>query len=291
MPLCITCTTPIPHLYTVYESAYNLRLEQCKNCLSFADPYVEHDSLTLILDLILMKRGVYRHLLYNRGSEPRTAYEKKVNQLVHWYHVLTINVPKNAPVQDETNSFDPKDEARWMQILRLGSGVLLVDAFIRWAQLHPQISADISQWTNETSAIFARILAGCFIETVAFHGGVMLASWIVLRLLDWCKTWRNLNKEAISGPGGSPYQFHGVHYENALVARALEMWDEDKLDREWVVRNVLGGMAAGFGIRGNASFSLILAGWVVKTAVAELMKDWVGAGGHDVDVWLAYSIP
>lgn len=36
---------------------------------------------------------------------------------------------------------------------------------------------------------------------------------------------------------------------------------------------------------------VILIGWLVKTAVAELLKDWVGAGGHDVKVWLAYSIP
>jgi hypothetical protein len=42
-------------------------------CHTFADPYVEHDTLTLVLDLILLKRGVYRHLLYNRGSEPRHA--------------------------------------------------------------------------------------------------------------------------------------------------------------------------------------------------------------------------
>jgi hypothetical protein len=27
--------------------------------------------LTLLLDLILLKRAVYRHLLYNRGVEPR----------------------------------------------------------------------------------------------------------------------------------------------------------------------------------------------------------------------------
>jgi hypothetical protein len=32
---------------------------------------------------------------------------------------------------------------------------------------------------------------------------------------------------------------------------ALEILDEDKLDREWAVRNVLGGMAAGFGLRGE----------------------------------------
>jgi hypothetical protein len=44
-------------------------------CYAFVDPYVEHDSLTLLLDLILLKRGVYRHLLYNRGSEPRKAVD------------------------------------------------------------------------------------------------------------------------------------------------------------------------------------------------------------------------
>jgi Predicted membrane protein len=42
-------------------------------CFAFADPYVEHDSLTLLIDLILLKRGVYRHLLYNRGTEARRA--------------------------------------------------------------------------------------------------------------------------------------------------------------------------------------------------------------------------
>jgi hypothetical protein len=89
MPICTTCTHPAPYLYTVYQSAHNLRLEQCvrirsdsarvsyrcvwtkTKCNAFADPYVEHDTLTLVLDLILLKRGVYRHLIYNRGTPPR----------------------------------------------------------------------------------------------------------------------------------------------------------------------------------------------------------------------------
>ena len=29
MPICTSCTHPIPFLYTVYESDCNLRLEQC----------------------------------------------------------------------------------------------------------------------------------------------------------------------------------------------------------------------------------------------------------------------
>ena len=41
------------------------------HCGSFADPYVEHDLTIIVLDLILLKQGVYRHLLFNRGSKPR----------------------------------------------------------------------------------------------------------------------------------------------------------------------------------------------------------------------------
>lgn len=44
-------------------------------CAEFADPYVEYDTLTLLLDLILLKRGVFRHILFNRGYEPRRVVE------------------------------------------------------------------------------------------------------------------------------------------------------------------------------------------------------------------------
>ena len=104
MPICTTCTAAVPFLYTVYESAYNLRLEECvgtlllltllgpypltpcplimldqTHCHAFADPYVEHDTLALVLDLILLKRGVFRHLLYNRATEPRRETGKATN--------------------------------------------------------------------------------------------------------------------------------------------------------------------------------------------------------------------
>jgi hypothetical protein len=48
----------------------------------------------------------------------------------------------------------------------------------------------------------------------------------------------------------SAHSWNGTLYNNVFVSRALEILDEDKLDREWVARNVLGGMAAGFGLRG-----------------------------------------
>lgn len=38
------------------------------------------------------------------------------------------------------------------------------------------------------------------------------------------------------------------------IGTILDMLTEEKLDREWVVRNVLGGMAVGFGLRGTSLF-------------------------------------
>ncbi|KAH7928120.1 Arv1-domain-containing protein [Leucogyrophana mollusca] len=329
MPICTTCTHPIAHLYTVYESAYNLRLEQCSNCQAFADPYVEHDSLTLLLDLILLKRSVYRHLLYNRGTEPSRAHNLSKNQNTdHQLHKPALRDKEHL-----------REKARWWLILQLGGGLLAVDAFIRWAHLNPLMSSSISLWTAETNIAFLRIMIGCFIEMVAFHGGVVFASFFVMMLSDWIRSWGSSSPPVASGvrqefryslipltifyssltklfllfllsiwrPSSSvtkastssttPYYWDTSYYDNPFIASALEIWDEDKLDREWVVRNVLGGMAAGFGLRVVLDCHpiyttiVILVGWVVKTAVAGLLKDWVGGDEHSGEVWLAYSIP
>lgn len=104
----------------------------------------------------------------------------------------------------------------------------------------------------------------------------------------------------------------------AFVQSAMHVFDDDKLDREWIVRNILGGMCAGFGLRGTYllcpmcrqeslspsiyflvildihpifSTIVILAGWVVKTAVASLLSNWVGGDRSSGEAWLAYSIP
>lgn len=64
MPLCITCSHPIPHLYTTYSKADDrtlgkgVRLTQCPNCKRFADKYVEHDYVVLFIDLVLIKPQV-----------------------------------------------------------------------------------------------------------------------------------------------------------------------------------------------------------------------------------------
>ena len=72
MPICIACRLPLKVLYTSYKAADDrtlgrgVRLTQCPRCKQFADKYVEHDFVILFIDLVLLKPGVYRHLLFNR---------------------------------------------------------------------------------------------------------------------------------------------------------------------------------------------------------------------------------
>lgn len=73
--------------------------------------------------------------------------------------------------------------------------------------------------------------------------------------------------------------------------------DDNQLDREWIIRNVLGGMSAGFGLRVVLdchpvfTMIIILFGWIAKTLMAALIGGWAGGTNLSGEEWLAYSIP
>lgn len=310
MPICTQCTYPVPYLYTLYQSVNNLRLEQCPNCLGFADPYVEHDALTLLLDLILLKREVYRHLLFNRGCEPR--------------HMGKTGVTDATP---ETCTRQSRSKNTWQLVIQLGLGLILVDAVIRWRDAKSVIPESSSHYS------FRQVVLACSFDTFSFHIGVTCASVLLLKLMDWFRIAFNRpgspklgtrdefriplvsltlfyssftklflllllaiwpqssspNSKVGSGPGaGLP----------AFVARlevtqsALSLLDETYLDRAWVIRNVLGGMSAGFGLRvlldchPVLTTLVVLFGWLSKSLLTQVTDSWAGMG-----VALEYSIP
>ncbi|VDB94332.1 unnamed protein product [Peniophora sp. CBMAI 1063] len=320
MPLCVSCAQPVPHLYTVYQSANNVRLEQCPSCHSLADPYVEHDNLIVLLDLILLKRGVYRHLLFNRGSPPRYAATKP-----------GPDGSKESPAGADHMT----ENARWSFTLRVGLAVVFIDAFIRWSELKPPSDSQ-EPWTTEDAHLFGRVLLGCLIETLTFHAGITVSSFIVLSLLDWVASRRTVKAEPSSVRQALRYSHiplcllyssatkffllfllavwdtsstqtpstaiphaykHTLHFENPLLLSIWKALDDDTLDRRWVVRNVLGGMAAGFGLRVvldcHPIFTtlIILAGWAVKTGVSSFVSGFVGQDRIVGEAWLEYSIP
>ncbi|TFK33461.1 Arv1-like family-domain-containing protein [Crucibulum laeve] len=345
MPICTTCSQSIAYLYTVYESEYNLRLEKCSQCRAFVDPYVEHDTLTLVLDLILLKRGVYRHLLYNRGTDPRRLVGKSASN--------TSNIQKSN-IEPLFMIFGK----RWLLTCHLGGALIFLDAcmspfissywlavlipmitVIRWSYLHPNQPKDVSPWTEETIKDFFRVLLGTFAETFAFQSGIIFACYITLKLVDWLKSfWYSKSRCQVSDirrefrlsliplslfyssliklfllflltiwvPKSTPSPHPGrelpewtriLGNNTTHMKGALELLYDDRIDREWIVRNVLGGMSAGFGLRiildiyPSFTTMIILAGWASKTLVARLVSDWVGGNEGTGEAWLAYSIP
>ncbi|KAL1730000.1 Arv1-domain-containing protein [Schizophyllum commune] len=316
MPICTTCTAAVPFLYTVYESAYNLRLEECTQCHAFADPYVEHDTLALVLDLILLKRGVFRHLLYNRGTEPRRETGK-------------ITRTQADTSSEALRDVEREKVRRWKFVTRLGLPLVAADAFIRWCHLNPGQPYDESPWAQENIRSLTRAFLGCAAETVAFHLGVALSCYIAVRALKaydaFCQRvpsdvrqefrcslvpltlfYSSLTKLFLlfmltiwkPSPAG-PASDYAIGLPDVLrsndgARQIFHLLDDDRIDREWVVRNVLGGMSAGFGLRvildANPFVTtvVILIGWAVKTAMAQYVSAWMGEAS---EAWLAYSIP
>jgi len=323
MPLCTHCAESVAYLYTLYHSGNNVRLEQCSSCRAPADPYVEHDLLVIALDLILLKRGVYRHLLFNRGTPPR-----KVDQTARGY-----DQPKGQSTEDKLAEDRNRERTRRWMILRIGTGVVLVDSLVRWSRLRGNnflLSPESTSWIdNGEASAFLRILLGSLVETATFHGGITLASILVLTALDWIARWQKPPKP----PSSIRQQLRYSHislclfyssFTKFMLLAVLSVWgpqaqkdippttyvykmpldgplwhllDDNVSDRTWLVRNLLGGMSTGFGLRVvldcHPFFTtlVIFSGWVIKTSVVSLVREFIGPGNGVEETWLVYSIP
>jgi len=188
-------------------------------------------------------------------------------------------------------------------------------------------------WNKEIFLAFFRFFLGTAAETIAFHGGVVLSFYIMMNIAELILTPQsNIRKEfrlsmislslfyssltklfllllltiwlpasSVSSPrieNALPSWLNHLWAGNSnFVGEILEMLDDDKLDREWIVRNVLGGMSAGFGLRVILDIHpffttlIILSGWFAKNAMASFVSGWVGGNARAGAAWLAYSIP
>ncbi|XP_023247050.1 protein ARV1 isoform X2 [Copidosoma floridanum] len=64
MYTCINCGAHVDKLYRRYSPSV-LKIVKCENCGKFADKYVEYDPVIVLVDLVLLEKPAYRHLLYN----------------------------------------------------------------------------------------------------------------------------------------------------------------------------------------------------------------------------------
>ncbi|SCV74683.1 BQ2448_7712 [Microbotryum intermedium] len=66
--VCVHCNRRVSSLYITYSDPSNTSLLQCASCGHLLDVYTTLTFPVLLVDLLLFKPRVYRHLLTNRGS-------------------------------------------------------------------------------------------------------------------------------------------------------------------------------------------------------------------------------
>ncbi|KIJ22987.1 hypothetical protein M422DRAFT_39857, partial [Sphaerobolus stellatus SS14] len=281
-------------------------------CLSFADPYVEYDTFNLMLDLILLRRGVFRHLVFNRGSKPK-------------------RVTAVGPTSEDVNLAKDAEEMemrRRRNILKIGLLSIFADTFTRWIYHYPLMKredrSEIRSWNLDDKAgrlLFVTFL-GCFLETVSFHIGVVVSSMAITNLLN------SLAKKPLSpvqqGVRASHISLTLLYssftklfmlvalsiwhpenissqpprsYDHPILSQIVPWLDVDKLDRRWVARNVLGGTTSSFGLRVALESNpflvifFIIAGWAIKTWVSSVASIYIGSQASHTDGYLLYALP
>jgi len=74
-----------------------------------------------------------------------------------------------------------------------------------------------------------------------------------LFLLSLLTIWAPSSSSKLSSNARPPLAWLACLPDDSPITFILTFLDDDILDREWLVRNLLGGMSAGFGLRGQRS--------------------------------------
>ncbi|GAA5836318.1 hypothetical protein JCM5353_005986 [Sporobolomyces roseus] len=95
---CVTCSASVESLYTSYFQQSNTSLLQCPHCNELeADKYLSFPLAISLLDLLLLKPPVYRHLLRNRGGN--TLLDRRKHQAIETLRLAAITLSVDSLVR------------------------------------------------------------------------------------------------------------------------------------------------------------------------------------------------
>lgn len=93
---CINCDAEVEELYRRYSPSV-LKVLKCKRCGNLADKYIEYDPVIVLVDLVLLEKPAYRHLLYNSNFQS------------YWKLMIVLLLSETFrvwPISKETKNFD-----------------------------------------------------------------------------------------------------------------------------------------------------------------------------------------
>ncbi|XP_044598632.1 protein ARV1 [Cotesia glomerata] len=142
MYTCINCGIEVEELYRRYSPSV-LKVLKCGNCCNLADKYIEYDPVIVLVDLVLLEKPAYRHLLYNSNFQ---SYWKLMVVLLLGESFRAWSIFKNYQIDQDSddhqnypqnNKFDSERSFYILlahTALSLGAFVLamIISTEIRW---------------------------------------------------------------------------------------------------------------------------------------------------------------
>lgn len=265
MPICVHCSTPTQALYVSYGPQH-LVCTKCKACGAFADPYVEHEAILVVIDLILVKPRAYRHLLFNRKD-------------VFAQNTESVSKQGKSP-QKANRSSAVQERQTWFLLVRHFLALLMVDAYLRWfylckdqnISLQKTISTDLSSRILLLWSYFNILQATCT-TMLTLHVSVSLLATLYHRFVCWIAK-RQSSFLSIQKVDQSELQRFKIYLiPNALLLSSLTptfllcllllwqplseslndqkyqgdwQWNEASID--WAIRSLVNGLSAGVGL-------------------------------------------
>ncbi|CAH8319123.1 unnamed protein product [Eruca vesicaria subsp. sativa] len=84
---CVGCGFRVKSLFIQYSPG-NIRLIKCGNCKEVADEYIECERIIILIDLVLHRPKVYRHVLFNEINQATVNIQHLLWKLVFAYLLL-----------------------------------------------------------------------------------------------------------------------------------------------------------------------------------------------------------
>ena len=130
---CTACGGAVPAI--VLGKAPERRLALCHHCGSIADPYPASDAALTCIDMLLLRRSAYRHILVNHDRFYSHEGEQNTSRNHNWCQ----RTARESPMRQRA-------------ISRLLCATLLLDAWQRlytdaWVELHKS-GASLVEWDN-----------------------------------------------------------------------------------------------------------------------------------------------
>lgn len=185
--ICIECLASVESLYTVYSNKH-IQLTDCPKCQNVVDKYVEIDNVILFIDLLLLKPGAYRHLVYN-------SLEKTLSQHADSQVIEGSLLQRARSIAHNLNCW----RLRFDQLNRIWILLIAFEIYLTWATEERKYSLyreknGGNNAANTENLIMAKLLSWnalqqylyfalyCIIDITLFHN---ITRYCIINWFDW----------------------------------------------------------------------------------------------------------